>query len=67
MGQWMDGFLEKMAVNNRENLEGGGQDRIALQHDDLPTLQTARYGDSRERAPGSGAQRGKKLDAADVG
>ena len=29
MGQWMDGFLEKMAVNNRENLEGGGQERIA--------------------------------------
>ena len=33
MGQWMDGYLEKLAVNNRENLEGGGQDRIALQHD----------------------------------
>jgi len=33
MGQWMDGFLEKMAVNNRENLEGGGQDRIAVQHE----------------------------------
>ena len=25
MGQWMDGFLEKMAVNNRENLEGEGR------------------------------------------
>ncbi len=33
MGQWMDGFLEKMAVVRKENLEGGGQDRIALQHE----------------------------------
>jgi len=33
MGQWMDGFLEKLAVNHRENLEGGGQERIRLQHD----------------------------------
>jgi len=33
MGQWMDGFLEKLAVNHRENAAGGGQDRIDLQHD----------------------------------
>jgi acetyl-CoA carboxylase carboxyltransferase component len=33
MGKWMDGFLEKLAVNSRENLQGGGQERVALQHD----------------------------------
>jgi acetyl-CoA carboxylase carboxyltransferase component len=32
MGKWMDGFLEKLAVNHRENAVGGGQDRIDLQH-----------------------------------
>ena len=33
MGKWMDGFLERMAVVNRENLAGGGEERIRLQHD----------------------------------
>lgn len=33
MGQWMDGFLEKLALNHRENLEGGGAEAIALQHE----------------------------------
>ena len=33
MGQWMDGFMEKMAGNRDENLVAGGQDRIALQHE----------------------------------
>lgn len=33
MGQWMDGFLEKLAVNHQENLAGGGPERIALQHE----------------------------------
>ena len=33
MGQWMDGFLAKLARNHEENMEGGGADRIALQHD----------------------------------
>ena len=32
MGKWMDGYLEKLAANRRENLEAGGQDRIELQH-----------------------------------
>ena len=32
MGKWMDGYLEKLAANRRENLEGGGADRIELQH-----------------------------------
>ncbi|HHE73993.1 MAG TPA: propionyl-CoA carboxylase [Desulfobacteraceae bacterium] len=33
MGQWMDGFMEKMAGNRDENLAAGGQGRIALQHE----------------------------------
>lgn len=33
MGQWMDGYLEKLAANQRETLEGGGAERIALQHE----------------------------------
>jgi acetyl-CoA carboxylase carboxyltransferase component len=32
MGQWMDGYMEKLAVNHEENLAGGGKDRIDLQH-----------------------------------
>jgi acetyl-CoA carboxylase carboxyltransferase component len=32
MGQWMDGYLEKLDQNRRENLAGGGQERIDLQH-----------------------------------
>ena len=33
MGQWMDGFMEKLAGNRDENLAGGGAERIALQHE----------------------------------
>ena len=33
MGQWMDGFMEKLAGNRDQNLAGGGPDRIALQHE----------------------------------
>ena len=32
MGKWMDGYLEKLAANRRENFEAGGQERIELQH-----------------------------------
>jgi acetyl-CoA carboxylase carboxyltransferase component len=32
MGKWMDGYLEKLAANRSENSEGGGADRIELQH-----------------------------------
>jgi acetyl-CoA carboxylase carboxyltransferase component len=32
MGEWMDGYLEKLDNNRRENLEGGGKERIAIQH-----------------------------------
>jgi methylmalonyl-CoA decarboxylase subunit alpha len=33
MGQWMDGYLAKLAANRKENLEAGGLDRIRLQHE----------------------------------
>ncbi|MBW1709510.1 MAG: propionyl-CoA carboxylase [Deltaproteobacteria bacterium] len=32
MGKWMDGYLERLAKNHQENLEGGGKDRIEVQH-----------------------------------
>jgi acetyl-CoA carboxylase carboxyltransferase component len=32
MGQWMDGYLKKLAANRRECLEGGGLAAIDLQH-----------------------------------
>ena len=32
MGQWMDGYLAKLDQNRKENLAGGGPDRIELQH-----------------------------------
>ena len=32
MGKWMDGYLERLAQNRRENLEGGGKERIEVQH-----------------------------------
>ena len=31
MGDWMDGYLEKLDNNRRENLEGGGKERVAIQ------------------------------------
>ena len=33
MGQWMDGYLQRLELNRRENREGGGQERIRLQHE----------------------------------
>jgi len=32
MGKWMNGYLEKLAANRRENLDAGGEKRIKLQH-----------------------------------
>jgi acetyl-CoA carboxylase carboxyltransferase component len=32
MGKWMDGYLERLNQNRRENLEGGGEERIEVQH-----------------------------------
>jgi acetyl-CoA carboxylase carboxyltransferase component len=33
MGDWMDSYLERLEKNRLENLEGGGEERIAVQHD----------------------------------
>ena len=33
MGKWMDGYLEKMVAIDEENLRGGGEERIKVQHD----------------------------------
>ncbi|MCP4667548.1 MAG: propionyl-CoA carboxylase, partial [Deltaproteobacteria bacterium] len=33
MGKWMDGFLEKLDNVRQENLEMGGAERVALQHE----------------------------------
>lgn len=32
MGQWMNGYLKRLEENRRENLEGGGKERIEVQH-----------------------------------
>jgi acetyl-CoA carboxylase carboxyltransferase component len=32
MGKWMDGYLDKLAANRRENFEAGGAERIEIQH-----------------------------------
>lgn len=32
MGKWMNGYLEKLAANRRENTDAGGAQRIELQH-----------------------------------
>ena len=32
MGKWMNGYLEKLAANRRETSDGGGAQRIELQH-----------------------------------
>ena len=32
MGKWMDGYLERLEINHRENAVGGGEDRIEIQH-----------------------------------
>ncbi|MBW2284608.1 MAG: propionyl-CoA carboxylase, partial [Deltaproteobacteria bacterium] len=33
MSEWMNGFMDQLAANRKENLEGGGQAAIALQHE----------------------------------
>jgi len=32
MGQWMDGYLNRLLKNHQDNLDGGGKDRIEVQH-----------------------------------
>jgi acetyl-CoA carboxylase carboxyltransferase component len=33
MGEWMNGYMDQLKANRRENLEGGGQAAIDLQHE----------------------------------
>ena len=33
MGKWMDGYLARLSELNQQSLAGGGEDRIAVQHD----------------------------------
>ncbi len=51
MGEWMDSFLARLAKNRQENIEGGGKDRIEVQHE-LGKL-TARERIDRLVDPGS--------------
>jgi acetyl-CoA carboxylase carboxyltransferase component len=32
MGKWMNGYLDRLIQNHRDNLDGGGKDRIEEQH-----------------------------------
>lgn len=32
MGKWMDGYRDRLIQNHRDNLDGGGKDRIEVQH-----------------------------------
>ena len=32
MGKWMNGYLDRLIQNHRDNLDGGGKDRIEVQH-----------------------------------
>lgn len=41
MGKWMDGYLGKMQNLKQEVLQGGGEERIAVQHS-LGKLSTLR-------------------------
>jgi methylmalonyl-CoA decarboxylase subunit alpha len=59
MGQWMDGYLEKLNKNRLENLEGGGKERIELQHS-LGKL-TARERIERLADPGSFKEIGSRV------
>jgi methylmalonyl-CoA decarboxylase subunit alpha len=59
MGQWMEGYLERLNKNRRENLEGGGKERIDLQHS-LGKL-TARERIERLADPGSFEEIGSRI------
>ena len=32
MGKWMNGYLDRLIQTHRDNLDGGGKDRIEVQH-----------------------------------
>ena len=76
MGKWMDGYLNRLSQLHAESLAGGGEDRIAVQHD-LGKL-TARERIDRladpesfeelgslVRNPYGGMMKTRKLDAGD--
>ncbi len=65
MGQWMNGYLERLYENRRENLEGGGKERIAVQHG-LGKL-TARERIDRLADPGSFEEIGSRVREFRVG
>lgn len=65
MGQWMNGYLERLYENRRENLEGGGKERIAVQHG-LGKL-TARERIERLADPGSFEEIGSRIREFRVG
>lgn len=65
MGQWMNGYLERLYENRRENFEGGGKERIAVQHG-LGKL-TARERIDRLADPGSFEEIGSRVREFRVG
>lgn len=65
MGQWMNGYLERLYENRRENVEGGGKERIGVQHG-LGKL-TARERIERLADPGSFEEIGSRVREFRVG
>ena len=65
MGQWMNGYLERLYENRRENVEGGGKERIEVQHG-LGKL-TARERIERLADPGSFEEIGSRVREFRVG
>ena len=65
MGQWMNGYLERLYENRRENVEGGGKERIKIQHG-LGKL-TARERIERLADPGSFEEIGSRVREFRVG
>ncbi len=65
MGQWMNGYLERLYENRRENVEGGGKERIKVQHG-LGKL-TARERIERLADPGSFEEIGSRVREFRVG
>jgi acetyl-CoA carboxylase carboxyltransferase component len=63
MGDWMDGFLERLEANRRDNLEAGGAERVAVQHD-LGKL-TARERIERLADAGSFSELGSRVRDVD--
>ena len=65
MGQWMNGYLERLYENRRENVEGGGKERIKVQHGQGKL--TARERIERLADPGSFEEIGSRVREFRVG